>query len=542
MAYPSRRYTRSWMTQRLMNKAPPYTLARRSPTSFAQQLINPIGQQLQETARQMVSLRYDEAISTANINLLDSLYFLELTPGMEFQYTEIGTGEKAYTPPTVYATIGGTEVQLEQAENNDIETLAYDCLPSRIEDGEVSRAYTAIIPETEIQNLVSVTPESISIPGHLYVTIKNNYTWEQRAFGSVYFTKVYITGTTRKGTDETEVIPIRYNATFKTFKEWQSVESVFVSHIDPTATIAVESFPISRESYRDNLNIFVPAEGEERAQFLRLNQQVYGSTLACEAFTVGDMEEIRVTGVDEKEIYYELELQNQAGIPVTLNDFVIVNGTRFMYAVDNYNFYVYDMDLPAPNVKEFSESPDPLIDLYTDRWMAARNETVTVTTRSLTTIDPPYMFRWKLRDPDGVEYYIDLSGGLHPTTEDLWLDNTLWEEGNWRELSIDIVLAKNGEYIVSLEARHINEDTNESRTLTTSLLFFCPKIQPEIQMPLPSTLMNPEKIVIDANGEVWLLQYHTMHKLDVFHDYYLVDYERNKVWFKEDYSSARVVV
>jgi len=54
--------------------------------------------------------------------------------------------------------------------------------------------------------------------------------------------------------------------------------------------------------------------------------------------------------------------------------------------------------------------------------------------------------------------------------------------------------------------------------------------------------MNPEKIVIDANGEVWLLQYQTMHKLDVFHDYYLVDYERNKVWFKEDYSSARVVV
>jgi hypothetical protein len=100
---------------------------------------------IQETLQQLNDARYNMFLTTANISLLDSLYKVELSNGMDFAYTTTSDGAKIYTPPKVYAYIDNAYQEITIAENNDIETLAYDCLPSRLDEGDSSKPYYEII-------------------------------------------------------------------------------------------------------------------------------------------------------------------------------------------------------------------------------------------------------------------------------------------------------------------------------------------------------------------------------------------------------------
>jgi len=542
-SYPSHRYSRSWITQRLMNRAPEWTDIRKNHASVGQQVVNSMALDIQDTYQQLSQERYNTFVSTADVSMLDMLYRFDLTPGMSFNHTEDSSGTVKYIPPTVYATISNTEHQITQAENNDINSLAYDCLPSRVEDGAVSYAYDDVVTATSVASLASITPNSLPINGHLYITIRNNTTWSITFRDTIYYPKIYITGTTRKGTSVTEALPLRYNGTFRTVNEWQSVSSVFVSYVDSTATIEIESLPFSADALIDKRNISVPVALGERFQFLKLGTRVFGSTLIAEAYTLSDMDVVRESGVDDRDIQYEIELLDESESNVDLTGHVFKTNSRFMYAVDSDYFYVYDVSLPYADAKDMlGQSSETKIDLYSDRWSYARNELATIKTRNLAVFDPPWRVRWTLLDPDDDEYYMGLDGSLWPTTTDAWIPNLQYEDGKWREQEIEFQLTKTGRYIVSIEASYLNEDTGELTTLTTKYLFFVPSITPETQIELPSTLKSPDGISIDSDGRAWLLKYGSINLLNVYHDYFLVDYERNRVWFKEDYSSVRVIV
>lgn len=541
-SYPSHRYSRSWITQRLFNQIPEWAAARKYVTDLGQQFMNPIALDIQDTYQQLARARYDQFISTADIAQLDSLYRLDILPEMEFQYTESANGERQYIPPTVFATINGTEYQITQAENNDIKTLAYDNLPSRIEDGETTYSYQAVIPETTVAGLASISPNTIYIYGHLYITLKDNTSWEQRSNTKIYYPKIYITGTTRKGTELTEAVPLRYNGTFKTINEWKEVDSIFVSYLDSTATITLEVFPFGREGYMDDQNVYVPAVGGERMQFTRLGTQTYGSTFIAESYSLANMDIVR-KGIEDKDINYEIELLDQSSNNVTLVDFVHRPNSRFIYAIDEDTFYIYDINLPYPDLSNLEkESEGAKIDLDSDQWIIARNNTATIYTHNLDDSDPPWRVRWHVIDPSGIEYYMGLDGSLWPTTTEAWLDNELWSSKRWREQEIDLVLSQTGSYIISLEAQYYNDITNTTKTLTTRALFQVPVIIPEVQFSLPVGLSNSTNIAIDSDNKIWLIRYDGAHLLDIYFDYFLVDYERKRVYMKEQYTSARIVI
>lgn len=540
--YPSRRYPRSWITQRLLNRAPEWAHIRKCPVSVGSQLLNPLANDIQETIQQLTRERYNMFASTADLNEADIVYFLDLPQEMEFASEDNSMGVSTYTPPSIYATINGSEYQITQAENNDLETLIYDCIVSRIEDAEVSHVYDSIIPRTAIANIPSTTPNSIAVEGHLYITIEENDTWEARSVDRIYYPKCYITGVTRKGTSVKEAIPLRYNGTFKSINEWQEVESIFVSYVDSSAYLTVETFPFGRDGSLDTQNVLVPASGGERYLFIDLSSRSWGSTLVGKGFTVADLDIVR-SGVDEKEVFYEMELLDSNGNNVELNGYVLKPNSRFMYAVDNNYFYVYDISLEYPNTQTLlGESPETKIDLDADRWINMRGDIATLRTRNNAVMDPPSRFRWHMLDPDGNEYYLDENGITWPTTTDAWIYNDRWEDGIFRDRSIPIEFTKNGVYIVTLEAQYWDDKYNLSSTLNTKYLFFVPSIRPEIQLALPTGLTQPEDICMDSDLNVWLKKYGSIHKLNIFHDYFLVDYQNKRIWCREQYPSIRVTV
>lgn len=539
--YPSDRYSISFMTQRLINKFPSWTSVRKNSFSIGQQFLNPIGEELEDTLQQLTIAKYNGFLSTIDMSLLSCLYRADLATGMSFNFTENSAGEIIYTPPTVYGTLDGTEYELTQAQYNDIQTLAYHNIPSRIEDGEEAYEYVSIFPETLVEDIDLIAPNDIVINSHIYVTLKNNTNWQIETLNKFYFPKIHITGITRKGTSTVEVIPFRYNGTFKSLNEWKSISEISVSYLDPEASVTIETFPWNADSLIDSLKLAISSE-DERFQYLRLGSRSFGSTFIAETFGSSNMDMIRNLDLGEKNTFYELELLDSENNNITAVSFVQRPNTPFVYMVSSDKFYVYNVNIPYPDVTNLTdESSDSLIDIFSDKWIVARNETVTLKTRNLSEFDIPYKTRWKVLSPSGTQYLLGLDGTLSAYDEDTWIVNDFWDDGVWTSHVIDFTPTERGSYTISFESFYA-DDFNNTYILTSQYLIYVPSISPEIELDLPSSLENPINIGIDSDGNFWLLRYNGINKLNIFFDYYLVDYENNKVYLKENYDSVRIVI
>jgi len=541
-AYPSKRYSRSWITQRLLNRLPEYSYARISPSAIAQQLLNPAGQELQRTLQSLTDERYNLFLPSANINMMDIVYYADLPSGMAFSKNEDSNNSDIYVPPTVYSTIEGTEYELSIAEKNNIETFWQQALPSRVEYGESSVSYEVVVPETTVANFGSVSIGEITAEGILFITLKGNSNWEVKSGNKIYYPKIHITGTTRKGLRLKEVVPFRYNGTFKTINEWKEIDDIFVSYLSDDASITVESFPFGAESLLDTRNIFVPNDiTGERIQFSKLSSQSWGAAFAVDTFSVSNMNVVRL-GVDEKETQYQVELLDTSETNIEATGWIVQPETDYIYVVDNTNLYVYDSKLPYPDIDGMElQSEDAKIDIYSDKWLFYRDEEATVKTRNNDVANVPRKYRWKITIPDGTTYYLGDSGSLDPIVTDEWHNNPLYEQNLWTEQTISVDLADPGTYQIALECEHFNRNTKEYYTLITKLLWFVPSIVPEIQYELPVAVQNNEGIGRDSDGQVWILKYGNIYKLNIFYDYFMVDYDGNRIWVREEYNSVRIV-
>lgn len=540
--YPSHRYSRSWVVQRLFNRFPEWMIARRNAFDVGQQFLNPIALDLQDTFQQLTIEKYNWFLSLTDLSSLDHLYKISLSPGMEFNSVEDSSGNTTYTPPTVYSTIDGTEYQLTQAEFNDVQSLAYNNLPSRIEDPEINYSYDSVIEETLISELSAATINSLPIPGHLYITLKNNSIWQVETPTKLFFSKISITGITRKETEVTETIPVRYNGTFKTLNEWKEITSIEVFYLEDPATVTVELFSWSAENILDTLGINITPDGQEKLQFFKLGTQDFGSTFVVESFTSSDMDVVRNISAEDKETVYELELLDDSLSNVSLSSFVRRPNSRFIYCIDDSKFYVYDISLPFPDVMSLTEeSPEAKVDLYSDQWIIPKGNLATIKTRNLDELEVPYKIRWTLLDPDGDTYYLGVDGSLWSTTIDAWIENELWEDGRWREQYLQFEVTKSGTYTLTLECFYTDDFSNSS-TLNTKFLIYAPSITPEVEIDLPTLLEDSTEIGIDSDHSVWLLKDETLNKLNIFFDYFLIDYKNKKIWLKEEYNSSRVVL
>jgi hypothetical protein len=536
-------YYLSWMTQRLANRAPEFTHARRWSWSVLQQMLNPMARDMERVNKQLAEERNNIFMSAANMSLMDRLYYLELGVGMEFVALKEEDGVTIYQPPTVYATIDGDEYEISIATKNNVETLFYEAIPSRILYAEESYVYTEVVPRCTVEELVSVTPADLPIHGHLYVSIWGNTTWEYRGRNRIYYPKVYIRGTTRKGTDIEEAVPIRYNGTFKTINQWKSIEEVFVSYLDATAEISVAVMPFDRETQLDTRNILVPTTGSESWRFVRLEDAGWGSLLVSEGFTTSSFDDVRM-GVDTLDYEYKIELHNAAGDPVVLTAMALKPNTDYFYAVDANNLYVYTAKLPYPDLTILErESPDTKMDLYSDRWIYSFGDTATIKTDILDVSTVPWRIRWTLQEPDGQKYYLKADSSKWPTTIDAWIDNEQWETGLWIERMIELQVEQTGVYILTLECLYsdVSKPYNDY-TLTTRFLFYVPVLEPEVVLPLPVELRNATHIAFDSDDRLWFKVSGDLYAANIYHDYFLADYERKTIWLREDYTSARVVL
>lgn len=544
MPYPSRKYYKSWVTQKMLNGFPEFYHSRTCPTSVANQMINYQGTLIQDTVQQLLGERDNMFLSTASVSLMDHLYHADIPFGFEFETNINADGNLTYIAPTVLAKISDNYTAIEQAEKNNIETLYYDCLATRLEYDNKSILWQDVIPKTSASDIANITPNEVVLEGFLYIYLEDNNIWFEEFKDIRYFSKIYIKGTTRKGTETTEVIPMRYNGIYKTLNQWKSISSVFISHLSEDAYITISCLPFMEDPVFDSMNLAVPVEGEGRRSFFRIEDSFFGSTLVSESYLEYDEEYVR-RGHTEKRTDYQIELLDKDGYNVNINGFMIKPYTRYIYAIDNYKFYVYDRYLPYPDVSGMTgESADTRMNLTLEDhdWIYIRGETANVTTRIIDLYSIPIVFRWGLTDPAGNQYRVGKDGSLWDiNATEGWIDNTLYSSNSWQEQTVPFSLNESGEYVVELEARYVDDETGEVFHRKTKLLLYVPAIEPEVQLPLPVALRNCQDLSLDTDNILWFYNGTSIIRASLFHDYFVVDYERKRIWMNEQYNEIRVV-
>jgi hypothetical protein len=539
--WPKERYYLSWITQRLVNRAPEQSHARKNPGSIAKQILNPIAQEIEETHQKLIEERDNVFLSSCDIRLLDHLYKVDLSPSLSYSYTENPDDSISYNVPKVYASINNIEYELTQAYQNNIDYLYKRAIPSRIQDGEISYVYTPVIDTTKVSELLNVTPNSLTLEGHLYISLFNNTIWEESYGNKKYFSKIYIKGITRKGTEVTEIVPLRWNGTFKTVNQWKSVEDIFVSHIDSEAYIAVDVFPWHSDGILDKRNLNVNEIKEEKYRFYNIKEHSFGHTLITESFTNADFDIIRL-GIDTKDIQYEIELRDSEDNNVSLDSFTICPNTDLLFGLNNNKFFVYNTKLKYPDISKLEgESPDVYMDLYTEKWILARNETAEIKTRLLKFDRIPLKYKWSIETPNGQQYNLDADGNFWPASKDTWIFNDAYSNDEWNEQILEFNVSQNGTYVITIECFYEDENYN-TNTLSTKHIFYVPKIQPEIELDMPISLSNIEDMAFDSDGNLWLLSDSDIMLLNIYYDYFLADFGRNILWLKENYSSVRIEI
>jgi hypothetical protein len=531
-----RKNYRAWETQRILNAAPEWSNTRTFPGSVGNQILNPIACSIQETIQQLFRERYNMFLTLADLNQLDMLYRVDLPQGLNFNYTENSYDKRIYVPPTIYAVINGAEEEITQAVDNTLENLQFSLL-SRIEYNGVFVDYSIVLSESNVKDLDTATIINPTIPGHLYITISGNTNWQVEVADKFFYNKIYITGTTRKGVKHTEAIPIRYNSTFRTNYEWLEIEKIYGSYFSDEAKITVESF--NTNSFLDTRNIFVSSNGTEKQQYLNLATRTFGSSFIAEVFTANSFDNIRL-GMEGKEPVYELELLDSNQLNVELSSFVPYPNTDLIYAIDDMKLYVYDIKLPYNSCKELASSAEARFDLYIDKHFISKDDSIKIKTRNLSVNRPPYATRWILTDPNDNKYFVQLDGTLIPFLDTLWHENLEYSGVKWMEQEVELSFDTNGLYIITFEARYVDEETLDSVSLETKTFVFVPTIIPEEEFNLPVALRYSDRIVMDSNNKIWLLKDDVLYNLETYYDYFLVDYESNKIWLRENYSSVRV--
>jgi hypothetical protein len=544
MPYPSKTFYKSWITQKMLNNFPEFIHARTCPVSVANQMINFEGILLQETMHDLLAERENQFLTTMDSRLMDHLYVAQVSPDLEWTKVTDANGDMSFTPPRVYGTVNNTEFLIEQAEKNNIETLYYKALPTRIEYDNKLILWNDIIPKTKVSDLSSITPNEMPIEGQLYFILEDNSIWSEEFKDIKYFSKAIIKGRTTKGLDLEEVVPIRFGDTYKTINRWKSISEIEILHVSEDAYITASVLPYYVTSILDPINLAMPIEGKGRRAYAKLEQESFGSVLAYESYLEYDEEYVR-RGHDQKRNDYQIELLDKDNNNVNLNGFMIVPDSNYIYAIDDYTFYVYNRLLPFPSMSGMiDESADCRIELTLEDhdWVYKRGEIANVTTRIIDLYSVPANFRWGITLPDGTYYRVGKDGSFwNPEEVDGWIDNEYYENNAWKEQVIPVDINMTGEYILELEARYKDEDTGKIFTRITKLLIYAPSIVPETQIPLPPSLYNCQNLEFDDKGILWLYNGTSIYRTNLFFDYFMIDYIKNKVWLREQYNEVRVV-
>lgn len=536
-------YFYSDLTQSMANKLPEWSKARYDKYSNFQQLLNPIGEKLEQTQELIDKVYQANNIQTTDLKELPYLYKYELSKDYEFQSFFNQDGTTFYVQPDISGIQGITRFDLFADQENNLKSLYYNKIPTRIDTKQLYISDNVLVYETLAKELKIDLDVKLIREGSLGIycsgvrtSISKNYDETQQ------FLKCRLYGTSLYNTDQEEDIII-YNERFLySRKMWKSLEGIeFFNLKDQDVVFKILHFPIPGYSKTDVKRMISVDGSIDRCIWSYDNRN--DQTILQKNRTIGN------TIIDVLHFAGQTELVSEMGIkdidnitPLELKDLVVDHNSNYVYGIDNNYLYIFDKREPYPKKlkKMSSESSDAdfVLGLETDDLYLEADGTKELSLRCIHRNPGKKILKYRLKvtKPDNtVEYILRNGTTTDPNAASVFVkqDTLLLSD-----ILHNYVITQSGEYIFELETMYIGGKYSKDQ-----VFYYMKDICAIAKYKLARILNDsePVSIFIDTDNEVKIFTNKSVLHTIIFHkDGIMIDYLNKIIYSFEKYTSIDV--
>lgn len=535
---------RSWSIQGAVNTYPPWADIRNDRQSMGQQLLNPIGNQLDDLRVQIQRAKANYYLPTAIASDIDVYYKYQLPRSFSFVLKNNPTKLDFHTP-TVKGYKDGTEYEISLASNNNIEEFWYKSTPTRL-------SLTQSIPSSVDSHLVAsgvalsfelpVIDPILPFPNKLIVTVSGANQCVQNINGLASVGTVQLHGLDITERELYEDLIYVHDDTLMSNSKLTTVSGVSIhgfKELDDTH-ITVTSSRLGRP-FEDRMYpaayylAYSPGSAEDDPLYWTLDN----NELSLYHYDV-DQADLRVDGWVSKSTLLSMQMLDIDSAPLTnAVDLAVEPWSDRIWVVESGVLYLFNDEIPYENMKllvgKDYDSP-AVLDVFPN-WVTSGED-----------IGVDYVWRrqsvgfqahrsW-VEKPDGTKY--SLEGGsevAYHTDLSSWF---LGEPARKKIRDSEIyTLDQPGFYVYTLESKY----TNGSKYIDKRIVNVAQKTA-AAQFNIANVINSHSEIIavdVDSDMNLWLVDSNwNYHSIKLHYDNMLIDINKKIIYFHDEYDSVKV--
>lgn len=537
-------YFYSDSTQGIANYFPEWSKTRSDKFSNFQQLINPLGEELEKMQDFVVEQGLNNHIQTADLNQLAVLHKVELGKDFEITSNLNEDGSSFYVQPEITAIQDITRYDLFTEQNNNLKDFHYDKLPTRLGVDRLVLESEVIKPLSIAQEIKEEVDLKLEKPGAISIrAIGVNSSIFKDEKDKVLIVKCRLYGESLFGTEQIEDI-ILYNDRFiYTKKLWSQIDSIqFFNLFGQEVQYELKYFRDAKTVHRDYKQGTTFDDNRENL-YWRLESRDNKSILSKE-ITVGETgaDLLRNSGRTIPIQEYQLfDIDNQTTLDLT--DLSVDPFTNDVYGIDDEYLYIFDKREPYPiRLKEIPGDngiADMVIELDSDELGLDDTGQKEIQLKCIHKNFGKTVVRYRLRvsKPDGTEIFVKADGTFtsNPSEASVAVQqDNLFVDEIVHCFSVDQV----GDYIFDLEVVYQGGGASRHKQLARVLGMSAKskyKLERILGEEVPVSLFfdHDQRLKIYTNAGI--LQELVLHR-----DGVLIDYDDKILYFSEEYDSVDV--
>lgn len=531
-------------TQAMANYLPEWARARYDKYSNFQQLLNPIGEVLEKNQDLINKVYQSNAIQTVNLKELPFLYKYEMDKNFEFETFFNQDGSTFFVQPEITGVQGITRFELFTTEENNLKSLYYGKVPTRLNNEQTIVKNNIIVSETKASDLPHVINKDLEREGGLVLYCRGVETSVYRdRIESYSLLKCQIKGTSIYDQKQTEELVIYEQDYLHSKKMWKSIESIqFFNIKKQNFTFEVLHFPRKDKKSLDSKKVILPSGDTDYAMWSfenRMNQSVLQKRK-----TLGDsgLDVLKFAG--RTEVFQEMglfDIDNET--PLELKDIVVDYNSNYLYGITDDFLYVFDKREPYPEslkkIPGTNGDADFTLSIDTDElYLNEEGEKeVQLSLRHTTPGKKIAKYRIKITKPNGTSVFLMEDGSIETDPNK---SSNYVRQGEFVLPTINnrITIDQPGEYIFELETMY------QGGTVSKDFNFIFIKKNSAIAKYDLRRIMNestPESIIIDFDQELKIYtDTKILHTIKFHRDGVVIDYVNKVIYSAEEYSSIDV--
>lgn len=529
---------KSNVTRELVNAFPEWTRVRKDELSLGYQLLNAVAQPMERMEKELIRMRANYYLVTANLDEIDILYKVKLPASFTFEENNDDPTEPIPYPPTVSGLLDGTYYEVQPAGDNDLASFWYDAIPDRYSIG-------LSIDGIDTDELLSTTVSGLPVTGVYEHHLNGGTVWVEAVGGTEYLTfegrklnrgRMILTGLTRKGTYETETIIFPWDMKQKSMKEWDKIYDIDTFDIEPEVLIQVRSSDFNQPPYLSPWNTRFSPQRKKIDEFWSLGED-YGFCTIDRVEYVSDEWQQLVLGFSDKHTVESWELLdssmiNISGVDMALQPFQ----DRAWVITEDAQLYCYDTsEMMASGIDRIRDkTPGSEVQIEVEDTNVVRGSDIIFIPWHARPLQEIRRYRVWYQTPSGNKYGIKDKSPV-AFTSDFWVrgSGTITRS---IENNISITAAELGEYMIVLEAEMWDGSEHTEKTLV-SVNYKQPLKHLDLSSDIPEDCLG---IDFDADQKMWVKTVSGYHQIDFHYDLMIIDYINKMLYFREKYDSVEV--